>query len=161
MAQRKISVGNIDKVSGEVNIAGGDIYKGYTADQVSVLPTQITFTFQPKPFDGRCPYKGLDVFEEEDAELFFGREWLIADLVGRVKESRAVFIIGPSGSGKSSLVRAGSIHALKQGKIRNRDHWLYETTRPGREPLEAPALAFSCLKSPELADYFRRNVVDL
>jgi hypothetical protein len=47
---------------------------GYTVDQVSVLLTQIKTEFQPKPFDGRCPYKGLDVFEEEDAELFFGRE---------------------------------------------------------------------------------------
>ena len=99
VAQSKINVGNINDVSGEVNIAGRDIYKGYTAKQVSVLLTQITSTFQPKPFDGRCPYKGLDVFEEEDAELFFGRERLVEDLVNRVKESRTVFITGPSGSG--------------------------------------------------------------
>jgi hypothetical protein len=62
----KVQVGDIHEVSGEVNIAAGDIYKGFTADQVSVLITQITSTFRPKPFDGRCPYKGLDVFEEED-----------------------------------------------------------------------------------------------
>ena len=69
MARSKIKVGAIKDVSGEVNIAAGDIYKGYTAEQVSVLLTEITSTFQPKPFDGRCPYKGLDVFEEEDAVL--------------------------------------------------------------------------------------------
>lgn len=97
-------------LSGEMNIA---------AEQVSLLLTQITTTLQPKPFDGRCPYKGLEVFEEEDAELFFGRERLVVDLLGRVKESRTVFITGPSGSGKSSLVRAGLIHALKQGGIKN------------------------------------------
>ena len=74
MSRSKVTVGSIKKVSGEVNIAAGDIYKGYTAEQVSVLLTQITTTLQPKPFDGRCPYKGLDVFEEEDAEFFFGRE---------------------------------------------------------------------------------------
>ena len=51
--------------------------------------------------------------------LFFGRERLVDDLVGRVKESRTVFITGPSGSGKSSLVRAGLIHALKQGAIKS------------------------------------------
>ena len=68
-----IQVRDIREVSGEVNIAAGDIYKGYTAKQVSVLLKQITTTFQPKKFDGNCPYKGLDVFEEEDADLFFGR----------------------------------------------------------------------------------------
>lgn len=154
----KVAFGNITGVSGEVYIAGGNI--GYTAEQVSILLTQITSKFQPRPFDGRCPYKGLEVSEEE-AELFFGRERLVDDLVGRVKESRTVFITGSSGSGKPSLVRAGLIHALKQGKIRNSDHWLCETTKPGREPLEAPALAFSRLKSPELADYFHRSVVNL
>src|SRR6185503_1633989 len=108
----------------EIHVAGnvGDIRIGhtigYTAEQVSVLLKQITTTLQPKPFDGRCPYKGLEVFEEEDAELFFGRERLVNELIGRVKESRTVFITGPSGSGKSSLVRAGLIHALKQGTIK-------------------------------------------
>ena len=113
-SENKVAVGNIAEVSGEVTISGGDIYKGFTAEQVSVLITKITTTFQPKNFDGRCPYKGLDVFEEEDAELFFGREKSVDDLVSRVKESRTVFITGPSGSGKSSLVRAGLIHALKR-----------------------------------------------
>ena len=155
----KVAVGNIRQVSGKVTIAGGDIYEGYTAEQVSLLLTQITAKYQRKPFDGRCPYKGLDVFEEEDADLFFGRERLADDLVNRVKESRTVFITGPSGSGKSSLVRAGLIHALKQGAIKNlhSERWLYETMKPGREPLKDLALAFSRLKSPELADYFQSH----
>ena len=149
----------------EIHVAGnvgGDIRIGhtigYTADQVSVLLKQITTTLQPKKFDGRCPYKGLDVFEEEDAELFFGRERLVEDLIGRVKESRTVFITGPSGSGKSSLVRAGLIHALKHGKIKSSERWLYETMKPGREPIKDLALAFSRLKSPELEDYFLAHV---
>jgi WD40 repeat protein/energy-coupling factor transporter ATP-binding protein EcfA2 len=137
MASRNIRVGNITKVSGEVTIAGGDIYKGYTREQVSDLLTQITSTFQPKPFDGRCPYKGLDAFAEEDAELFFGREQLVDDLLSRVTESRTVFITGPSGSGKSSLVRAGLIPALKSGAIQtlHSERWLVETMKPGRDPI--------------------------
>jgi excinuclease UvrABC ATPase subunit len=135
MADRKISVGDITKIKGTVNIAAGDIVEGYSPEQVSVLLAQITSTFQPKPFDGRCPYKGLDAFEEEDAELFFGREQLVDDLVGRLKESRTVFITGPSGSGKSSLVRAGLIHTLKQGAIKSSERWLYETMKPGRSPI--------------------------
>jgi hypothetical protein len=159
VAQRQVKVGNISKV-GEVNIAAGDITKGFTAGQVSVLLTQITSTFQAKPFDGRCPYKGLDVFEEEDAELFFGREKLVADLFSRVKESRSIFITGPSGSGKSSLIRAGLIPALKQGAVRNSERWLYETIKPGRDPIEAIALSFSRLKSPELANYIRQHATE-
>ena len=139
MAQRNVKVGDVSNVSGEVNIASGDltIYKGLSAEEVFVLLEKQSKPFQPKPFDGRCPYKGLDVFEEEDAELFFGREKLIDDLVSRVKESRTVFITGPSGSGKSSLVRAGLNHALKQGDIKelHSERWLYETLKPGRDPI--------------------------
>jgi WD40 repeat protein/energy-coupling factor transporter ATP-binding protein EcfA2 len=147
MAQRDVRVGNITGVSGKVNVAGGNLYEGYSAEQVSVLLTQITSTFQSKPFDGRCPYKGLDVFEEEDAELFFGRENLIEDLVSRVKVSRTVFITGPSGSGKSSLVRAGLIHALKRGAISDlqSERWLYETMKPGRDPIGELARVASSL----------------
>jgi hypothetical protein len=160
MAGRSLRTGTIKDISGEVNIAGGDIYKGYTAEQVSILLAQITSTFQPKPYDGRCPYKGLDDFEEEDAELFFGRERVVESLVGRLRSSRVLFITGPSGSGKSSLVRAGLIPAWKRGALRelHSEGWCYETMKPGREPLEALALAFSRLKSPELANYFRGHV---
>jgi len=159
-ATTNIEVKNITDVSGEVNIAGGDIVKGFTAEQVSVLIKQITTTFEPKKFDGRSPYKGLDVFEETDAELFFGREKSVDDLISRVKESRTVFITGPSGSGKSSLVRAGLIPALRNGTVNalRSKQWLYATIKPGRDPIEALASAFSRLKSPELGDYFQQYV---
>ena len=154
--QNSVAIGGISiggDVSGNITIGN----TGYTVEQVSVLLTQITSTFQLKPFDGRCPYKGLEVFEEEDAELFFGRERLVEDLLSRVKESRTVFITGPSGSGKSSLVRAGLIHTLRQGGIKGSQSWLYETMKPGREPLKELALAFSRLKGPDLADYFQAH----
>ena len=157
-----IAIGNLS-IGGSVHgtiIFGNNntVTNGYTAEEVAAQIAQIRSTFQAKPFDGRCPYKGLDVFEEEDAELFFGREKLVDDLVSRVKESRTVFVTGPSGSGKSSLVRAGLIHALKQGTIKGSERWLYATMKPGRDPLESLATAFSRLKSPELGNYFRKNV---
>lgn len=151
-----VAVGSISAGGNIGNIHIGN--SGYTAAEISVLIAQIQSTFQSKPFDGRCPYKGLDVFEVEDAELFFGREKLVDDLISRVKDSRTVFVTGPSGSGKSSLVRAGLIHALKQGKIKSSEHWLYATMKPGRDPLESLANAFSRLKSPELGNYFRQHV---
>jgi WD40 repeat protein/energy-coupling factor transporter ATP-binding protein EcfA2 len=118
-----------------------------STEAVTFLFTQITSTFQIKPFDGRCPYKGLDVFEEEDAELFFGRERLIEDLLERLKESRTIFLIGPSGSGKSSLMRAGLIHALKAGAIQSlrSERWLYETMKPGRDPIGEVARVISSM----------------
>jgi WD40 repeat protein len=116
-------------------------------ETVTFLFTQITSRFQIKPFDGYCPYKGLDAFEEEDAELFFGRERLIEDLVERLEESRTVFLIGPSGSGKSSLMRAGLIHALRQGAIQSlhSERWLYETMNPGRDPIGELARVISSM----------------
>lgn len=156
--------GNVNVGSGE--FVGHDKIVGYTAEQVSSLLTQISSTFQPKPFDGRCPYLGLDAFSEDDADRFFGRETLVSELVARVKESRFVVIAGPSGSGKSSLVRAGLVHTLKQGALPNSDRWLYTTLTPGRDPIESLALAMSRATSgrtkervgtPQIAAYLRER----
>ncbi len=122
--------------------------------------TRMTTAHEPKVFDGRCPYKGLDVFNEQDAEFFFGREKLIDDLIRRLKHSRTLFITGPPGSGKSSLVRAGVIPALKRGKLEelHSEHWLYATIQPERDPLESLATAFSDLESPEAAECLRAHI---
>jgi WD40 repeat protein/class 3 adenylate cyclase/energy-coupling factor transporter ATP-binding protein EcfA2 len=66
------------------------------------------------PADVACPYKGLLPFEQEDSELFFGREQLAEDLAARLGESSFLAVVGPSGSGKSSLVRAGIVPALQR-----------------------------------------------
>jgi WD40 repeat protein/DNA-binding SARP family transcriptional activator/energy-coupling factor transporter ATP-binding protein EcfA2 len=59
-----------------------------------------------------CPFKGLAQFEQADAEFFFGRERLVDELVSRLAETPLLAIVGPSGSGKSSLLRAGLLAAL-------------------------------------------------
>ena len=66
------------------------------------------------PADVPCPYKGLLPFEQEDSDLFFGREALVDDLAGRLEASSFLAVVGPSGSGKSSLVRAGVVPALQR-----------------------------------------------
>ena len=59
-----------------------------------------------------CPYKGLAAFEAADAEHYFGRERLVAELVARLVGTGFVGVIGASGSGKSSALRAGLLPAL-------------------------------------------------
>jgi WD40 repeat protein/energy-coupling factor transporter ATP-binding protein EcfA2 len=156
--QNVSGTGHIFSGTGDVTVT-----VGYSADEVSALLEQVSTTFQPKLFDGHSPYVGLNAFEEEDADRFFGREKLISELIGRVERSRFIVITGPSGSGKSSLVRAGLIPALKKGSLHGSDRWLYAALKPGCNPLEQLAWAVSRLAmpgtagSPEAGDFFRRT----
>lgn len=82
-----------------------------------------------------CPYKGLAPFEEKDADAFFGRERLVAELAARVPGSRLLAVVGPSGGGKSSLVRAGLLPALAQGVLPGSEQWTVATLAPGAHPM--------------------------
>jgi WD40 repeat protein/DNA-binding SARP family transcriptional activator len=88
-----------------------------------------------------CPYKGLARFETVDAEFFFGREQMVAEAVGHLAEGRFLALVGPSGSGKSSLLRAGLVHALGSGALPGSDRWACSVIRPGDRPLDALAHA--------------------
>ena len=68
------------------------------------------------PEPGEPPFQGLQYFDEKDANRFFGRETLVAKIVGRLAASHFLTVIGASGSGKSSVVRAGVIPALRRGE---------------------------------------------
>lgn len=85
----------------------------------------------------RNPYKGLRAFEEVDADDFYGRQDAITRLIRRLPTGRCLAVVGPSGSGKSSLARAGLIAALRHGRIEGADQWLYVTMQPGAQPFEA------------------------
>ena len=82
-----------------------------------------------------CPYKGLATFDAEDAEYFFGRERLVAELVARLVGAPLLAVVGPSGSGKSSVVRAGLLPALAGGVLPGSDRWTQALIRPGEQPL--------------------------
>jgi WD40 repeat protein/class 3 adenylate cyclase len=81
------------------------------------------------------PYKGLASFGEGDAEWFYGRERLVAELIARLAGAPLLGVVGPSGSGKSSAVRAGLVPALKAGVLPNSDKWIVVQMRPGEHPL--------------------------
>ncbi len=86
--------------------------------------------------DDRNPYKGLRPFDEADARDFAGRDRLIDQLVDTVDQRRVVAVVGPSGSGKSSVVRAGLLPALRRGRVVGSDAWFVVTMVPGQRPFE-------------------------
>lgn len=88
------------------------------------------------------PYRGLEPFTEADAELFFGREGVVEELSAMVEDRaadplglRLLVVVGPSGSGKSSLLRAGLVPGLRRGG------WATAVLVPGTEPMSALAAA--------------------
>ena len=89
--------------------------------------------------DDRPPYRGLETFDEEHADVFFGREGDVQRLLEKLKASRFLAVLGPSGSGKSSLVRAGLVPALRRGAVPGSETWQICLLRPGARPLTALA----------------------
>jgi WD40 repeat protein/DNA-binding SARP family transcriptional activator len=81
-----------------------------------------------------CPFKGLAFFDRSDAEYFCGRERLVGDLVARCAQETLVGIVGPSGMGKSSVLRAGLLPALAAGVLPGSDRWRQFLLRPGERP---------------------------
>jgi WD40 repeat protein/transcriptional regulator with XRE-family HTH domain len=125
------------------------------------------------PALGLCPYKGLNYFDEIDADLFVGREALTTKLVERVisltphgesSENRFLAIVGASGSGKSSLVRAGLVPALRWNQAST--DWQIHIFTPTASPLESLATSLtledlSVAPSARLVDDLLRDMRSL
>ena len=131
------------------------LHKKETPQSESVLPES---SFVP-----RNPYKGLNAFKEDDATDFFGREAFTQELVEQLKcllateypertPARLLAVLGPSGSGKSSVVMAGLLPRLRQGAVAGSEQWVYlRPVVPGAHALEALALTFtSCFPERSL-----------
>ncbi len=89
---------------------------------------------------GLCPYMGLSAFGEEDAQYFYGRESLTQQLINQLLHGSFLAVVGASGSGKSSVVQAGLIAQLRQGKqLPTSEQWWVKSFRPGAHALEALA----------------------
>ena len=83
---------------------------------------------------GREPYLGLRAYSADDADLFFGREADIDALVELCRAPGLVAVVGPSGSGKSSLVKAGLVPRLQVTSISHLRHWRPVVVEPGADP---------------------------
>ena len=100
----------------------------------------------------RNPYRGLESFEQADAADFFGRERAVAEMVAVLDETRLVFVVGPSGIGKSSVVKAGLVPALGGGAIAGSESWLVTELTPGEDPFGRLAGALERVANVALPD---------
>jgi WD40 repeat protein/class 3 adenylate cyclase len=100
------------------------------------------------------PYKGLRPFDESDSSDFFGREALIETILARLNESgprsRFLAIVGPSGSGKSSVVKAGVIPAVRNGAVGGAARPLVALTVPGQDPIKDAAVAVESVTASDV-----------
>ena len=109
----------------------------------------------------KCPYRGLHSFEEEHADYYFGREALIDQLrqllapinqqlnSTSTRPAQFLAVLGASGSGKSSLVQAGLIPAIRNDAQSGSNQWLTQVIKPGSHPLEALAVSVSAILEQE------------
>jgi len=101
-----------------------------------------------------CPYKGLAFFDVDDAPYFFGRERLVAQLVARLVDAPLLAVVGPSGSGKSSAVRAGLVAAVAAGVLPGSDHWRIVLTTPTQPPPDVSTGARTLLVVDQFEELF-------
>ena len=106
---------------------------------VAVAPTPRSTREASEVANGGGPYRGLRSFTEDDAPVFFGRGADVARMLERLAAQPFLAVLGSSGCGKSSLVRAGLVPALRRGALPSADTWAIRVLRPGRDPLGALA----------------------
>ena len=118
----------------------------------------------PAEVELRSPYKGLRPYAEPDAADFFGREALLERLVSRLAETSAgagfLAVVGPSGSGKSSVVRAALLPALRSGAVAGSEKWFVTDMHPGSQPFDELAGALLRVASRRPTGLARRLVRD-
>jgi WD40 repeat protein len=122
--------------------------------QVKLLPADAPPSSRPPDWNGQSPFRGLQVFKQEDAGLFFGRKAETEELLSRLGHSPVVVLIGNSGCGKSSLVQAGLIPALapdaETENVEKHESWPVAIIRPTAAPFDHAAEVLPKQLAPKL-----------
>jgi hypothetical protein len=108
------------------------------------------------------PYPGIGAFSEADADLFFGQQKLLRDLIAHIRQQRLLVLVGSPASGKTSLVFGGLLPSLKQNMSSDLPRWShYLEIAPGTNPLSSLARLIQQLEPrdwmPGAADAAQRN----
>ncbi|MGI0484862.1 tetratricopeptide repeat protein [Pantanalinema rosaneae CENA516] len=135
---RSIAVGH--NVIGSAIVSGDQNHITVTYNEIIQISTSVIQNRKP---NWSSPYKGLKGFGLKDKELFFGRDQLIASLLTAVNNSNFLLVLGASGSGKSSVVRAGLIPQLYDKGGTQFQHFLFT---PDRDPFDS---LYRSLRNPE------------
>ncbi len=150
----QVNTGGAVYVGGSVDTGGGT-FVGRDQVIINIASTlvgeaEIRDIEDLLPEPGDPPFQGLQYYDEKDAERFFGREQLIARIIARLHRTNFLAIIGASGSGKSSLIRAGVIPALRSGQRlidgglppTDSGQWGIQVITPTAHPMDALAASF-------------------
>jgi WD40 repeat protein/energy-coupling factor transporter ATP-binding protein EcfA2 len=135
------------------------LFESSGSEIILTRSSQTTSIKRGNPSSEVCPYRGLEFFDEPHAEYFFGRSELTDQLIEKLRSGRFVSVVGASGSGKSSLIRAGLIRELRQGqKFSGSDLWRIRLMTPTEHPLKSLAAVFidPNLSELERAEHLRR-----
>lgn len=124
-----------------------------SSTSMASLVGAVLVVLDASPVKPANPYKGLEAFDEVDTAEFFGREVVVDDIVKRLHEAdargRLVLVVGGSGTGKSSVVRAGLLPRLRAGAVPGSAQWLITTITPGGSPFQRLGEALTRLSVDE------------
>ncbi|MDQ3663219.1 MAG: AAA family ATPase [Actinomycetota bacterium] len=152
-------------VEQQVAVAAGRVAEGKSANQaeraklVSGLKRSERLATSHRSSASASPYMGLSSFGVSDADVFFGREHVIRELLATAASSTIVTLIGPSGTGKSSVARAGFLAALARGTVPGSELWTVVDMAPGRHPAAALASSAGALLERDPAGDGSRTVL--
>jgi WD40 repeat protein/DNA-binding SARP family transcriptional activator len=128
-------VGRASSDRGDLRAAEAEVAATVGDLQATRERTDLYLVEEPSgPTSEVCPFRGLAPFDSAHADYFFGRERLVADLLARLVGSTLIAVVGPSGSGKSSVIRAGLLPALADGVLPGSKRWRQVLLRPGGQP---------------------------
>ncbi|MGJ3237933.1 MAG: protein kinase domain-containing protein [Anaerolineae bacterium] len=119
---------------------------------------------QEQLFNAVNPYKGLQAFQTADADNFFGRDTLVNELLDHLALSGQnhdfLAVVGPSGSGKSSVVKAGMLPRIQAGVLDEEQSWFTADITPGTHPMEELEVALLAISTSEIPDLYETLTQD-